>query len=524
MFFLTCARKHRIALVGLLLATGSGVSNAATVFDAGASTQWWFNPTNWSTNLLPPNNATNAVTDTWVSLAPGFAGDMGEGVVYDPSTNDPGWTAAQTALYPAGFGPQKIQQLYMTRGDNNAATPAITDSLLTIKGDLEITIGQIGRSSDVADTIGNARVIQNAGKVVDTSTLEIGGSDTSRPGNSGGLWDYRGGILSVSPLSANALRLSHGSTSTNTSTLLPAGTITGPGGVGRMIIHNPLTAGYVRVGNANLASYAGLADTTDGGVTAADPNGTTTGVAIMEYSIDNGATRPLQVTGNVTINNGLTAATSGTRSARLALSITGAVAAPGGVPVNLGLFDVDFDNPLIPDDDFTTGIINGTGTMGGTFSDVTGATQLIEGSMVSATFGATKYNWQISYNGIITWADAELGTLTSVAPGTAGIDKDIILIGVSTETVALPDSADFNGDLKVDGLDFLAWQRGLGGNTFAQGDANHNGVVDNTDLTIWKAKYGLPVAVAAAGAVPEPASATIACLAALSLAAFRRRR
>jgi hypothetical protein len=408
----------------------------------------------------------------------------------------------------------------MARGDNDANTPPLTDTLLTIKGDLEMTLGQIGRSSDAAGVTANARVRQLAGTVVSTSTLEIASIDTSRLGNSNAIWDYRGGILSVSPLSANALRLSHGSSSNNTVSSMP----TGPGGIGRMIIHNPTTAGYVRVGNANLASYGGLADTTDGGMTAADPNGTTTGVAIMEFSIDNGATRPLQVTGNVSINNGLTAATSGTRSSRLALSITGAVSAPGGIPANLGLFDVDFDNPLIVDDDFTVGVVQGTGTMGGTFSDITGVTQLIEGAMVSATFGATKYNWQISYNGNITWADPELGTLTSVAPGTAGIDKDIVLIGVSTETVALPDSADFNGDLKVDGLDFLAWQRGLGGNTFAQGDANHNGVVDNTDLTIWKAKYGLPVAVVAAGAVPEPASATIACLAGLSLAAFRRRK
>lgn len=63
---------------------------------------------------------------------------------------------------------------------------------------------------------------------------------------------------------------------------------------------------------------------------------------------------------------------------------------------------------------------------------------------------------------------------------------------------------DFNGDLKVSGSDFLAWQRGYGSTspTLAQGDANHDGNVDGDDLSIWTAAFG-------ASAQPAPVAAGI---------------
>lgn len=60
-----------------------------------------------------------------------------------------------------------------------------------------------------------------------------------------------------------------------------------------------------------------------------------------------------------------------------------------------------------------------------------------------------------------------------------------------------PDSApgDFDGDVDVDGRDFLIWQRGL----------STNGPLSPTDLSDWQANYG-PGGLAAVTAVPEPAS------------------
>lgn len=89
---------------------------------------------------------------------------------------------------------------------------------------------------------------------------------------------------------------------------------------------------------------------------------------------------------------------------------------------------------------------------------------------------------------------------------------------------AAPTDADFNNDGEVDGSDFLIWQQNLGlgsGATNAQGDADGNGAVNAADLALWKTNFG--AAVAAAGAVPEPAALTAAVMA-LSAGAMGRPR
>jgi hypothetical protein len=90
--------------------------------------------------------------------------------------------------------------------------------------------------------------------------------------------------------------------------------------------------------------------------------------------------------------------------------------------------------------------------------------------------------------------------------------------------------ADFNVDGRVDGRDFLAWQRGLGktsGVTLADGDADFDGDVDAADLALWRSAYGsatfaLGSSVSASSAVPEPAGTALwttglPCAAALML-------
>ena len=80
-------------------------------------------------------------------------------------------------------------------------------------------------------------------------------------------------------------------------------------------------------------------------------------------------------------------------------------------------------------------------------------------------------------------------------------------------------SADFNGDMLVDGSDFLTWQRGFGapGGTLATGDADLDGDVDADDLDVWQTQYGSAAAASVqvatsstalvqAAATSEPAS------------------
>lgn len=71
-----------------------------------------------------------------------------------------------------------------------------------------------------------------------------------------------------------------------------------------------------------------------------------------------------------------------------------------------------------------------------------------------------------------------------------------------------PNAGDYNSDGRVDGNDFLAWQRTFG-NSVAQGtgaDGSGNGIIDASDLTVWKNNFGNVVASTATAAVPEPAS------------------
>jgi hypothetical protein len=68
-------------------------------------------------------------------------------------------------------------------------------------------------------------------------------------------------------------------------------------------------------------------------------------------------------------------------------------------------------------------------------------------------------------------------------------------------------SADFDEDGEINGIDFLAWQRGLGvGSSLEEGDANGDGQVNHADLAAWRFQFGATGAVVPVGSVvPEPA-------------------
>jgi hypothetical protein len=105
-----------------------------------------------------------------------------------------------------------------------------------------------------------------------------------------------------------------------------------------------------------------------------------------------------------------------------------------------------------------------------------------------------------------------------------GTGKDIVLMGLSSSLISVSD-ADFDDSGRVDGRDFLTWQRGFGGSGGnAAGDANGDNAVNAADFDIWKGQFGNPFpAAAAAAGVPEPGTAALAGLGALALVAARRR-
>jgi hypothetical protein len=75
------------------------------------------------------------------------------------------------------------------------------------------------------------------------------------------------------------------------------------------------------------------------------------------------------------------------------------------------------------------------------------------------------------------------------------------------ETPSAGTPGDFDDDDDVDGRDFLLWQRGL----------STTGPLDAGDLEDWQANYGTQPPLAAATAVPEPASMILLATAALAM-------
>jgi hypothetical protein len=104
----------------------------------------------------------------------------------------------------------------------------------------------------------------------------------------------------------------------------------------------------------------------------------------------------------------------------------------------------------------------------------------------------------------------------TLAPLPEGLTWDL---DVGTSSVVLKvlgsiaRAGDFDADGDVDGNDFLTWQRGGSPRPVSAGD-----------LADWQMNYGTGGAAAAAGAVPEPATLSLAGGLLVGLAAANRRR
>ncbi|MBA3480313.1 MAG: PQQ-dependent sugar dehydrogenase [Pirellulales bacterium] len=87
---------------------------------------------------------------------------------------------------------------------------------------------------------------------------------------------------------------------------------------------------------------------------------------------------------------------------------------------------------------------------------------------------------------------------------------------------------DFNGDASVDELDLAVWEAGFGmtGVTRTSGDANADGDVDGADFLVWQQNLGwspLNAATPASSPVPEPAIAALFTACVFAAIPWRRR-
>jgi MYXO-CTERM domain-containing protein len=191
----------------------------------------------------------------------------------------------------------------------------------------------------------------------------------------------------------------------------------------------------------------------------------------------------------------------------------------------------------------------GTMSVDGTFSQAEGATLLIElGGTGAGAFDKLNVGGALTAGGtldvdlingftpaagnafdILDFASAT-GTFTLSLPAlTGGLSWDttaLLTTGLLSVSGGAAGDADFNNDGRVDGNDFLAWQRNLGatGATNSQGDANGDGAVDAADLGVWRSSFGSGAAAVNAATVPEPTALALAAPLLLLAAARRRRR
>lgn len=133
-----------------------------------------------------------------------------------------------------------------------------------------------------------------------------------------------------------------------------------------------------------------------------------------------------------------------------------------------------------------------------------GVTNGDDASTLYAAFEQTGWQEDLDADGTVTIADV------------ATLVRDLVRTSFG----------DFNLDRRVDGTDFLIWQRNLGVSSarFDQGDADLNGVIDGADLTIWRNEYGAtaPLSEATPAVVPEPTLWALTGVASIALGGVMR--
>jgi len=140
------------------------------------------------------------------------------------------------------------------------------------------------------------------------------------------------------------------------------------------------------------------------------------------------------------------------------------------------------------------------------------ATELFEPQGETNVLGATNINAEVLFND------------TSISH--TSIDNDLRLYDVIQQHIfdnLNVENADFNSSTRVDGADFLTWQKNhgtLGTAILATGDANNDQNVDDLDFAIWQQQFAQPPSPALA-TIPEPSAAALLLI---TLAAYPRRR
>jgi arylsulfatase A-like enzyme len=283
----------------------------------------------------------------------------------------------------------------------------------------------------------------------------------------------------------------------------------------------------------------------NGGLTNSGTLAVTTGDAHVYGAIDNTTTGQVVVTGGATvtfygnIHQDGTLQVSKSGSTKSVAVFLGTVTGAGGAS---GAGDIFYEGVFNPGNSparvtYSNDVFFGAASqlgieLGGTVAG-SGYDQLaVSGAlMLGGTLNVSLWDEFLPAAGqtftLATATGGITGDFTAVVlPHIAGLTWSLDRTTTSLVLRLGSATGDFNGDGRVNGNDFLAWQRGLGraNPTVADGDANGDGHVDAADLAYWKGAFGNGGgATAAAQGVPEPTALGLAA-AALATAGIRRRR
>jgi autotransporter-associated beta strand protein len=216
------------------------------------------------------------------------------------------------------------------------------------------------------------------------------------------------------------------------------------------------------------------------------------------------------------------------------LTLSGPVSGAGQFAGNMLVLD-----SLSPGNNGPASISAGSVTFGSTATlamDLNGAAAGSQHDVLtlsgSATLGGTL---QVALGNGFTPAAGERFTLltggsvsgtfaSAVLPAAANLSFSLMYSPTSVVLAVAPALAgDYNADGRVDGLDFILWQRTLGSTTLLAADGNGNGVIDAGDYGVWQGNLGAAASLAASVGVPEPAALGVSLLFASVLFVNRRR-
>ncbi|HEY2828232.1 MAG TPA: PEP-CTERM sorting domain-containing protein [Pirellulales bacterium] len=506
----TCAARRLslrdIVLVGfvgsVVLATTASQVSAATIWDGGGGTNWWYDPVNWNANSndnvtlpnmgLQVNNATE--------LDGTAAGAIS--VVFDP-TNDPNFATHN-------FDPYVLYDMYL----GNTAAP--NSSTLTINsGTLQVSNvpalaghGNLFISRSVVNQTNT--VIQNGGTLQITDATQ-GRMSLANAAGATGIYEYHGGVFEAG--------LGTGEAAGSIGVRVGGDNTTSGLGNGIFKVYNDGPVGHIHV--ANFLVSPGAAGTT----------------GTVEFHYGNGGVRPIQVDYNLSLRN------TATQNAYLDLVLNSAPTLhSGSVPQDLSLFVLDPTNGVY------SGVAGQTlpkafqvkpgGSL--TLTTDTNADGFLEtGDVVSSVFGGNTYNWTVSTTGLTT-LNTSTSAISSIA-ATGG--KDFVLMGLSSTVAALL-KGDMNFDGHVNAADISAMELALANESgylstnFPNGTPSSHGVTtanigQYSDVTGGNAYNNgnlqalltlLKTGGGSATSVPEPSSFVLAGLGLAAIGLVRRRR